>query len=40
MISPNAGRPELQIPFEILQSRYGTPGPYNAGVLGFLEGAA
>jgi hypothetical protein len=30
---------ELKIPFEILQSRYGTPGPYNAGVLGFLEGA-
>ena len=30
---------ELKIPFEILQSRYGTPGPYNAGVLGFLESA-
>jgi type IV pilus assembly protein PilM len=30
---------ELKIPFEILQSRYGTPGPYNAGVLGFLENA-
>ena len=30
---------ELKIPFEILQSRYGTPGPYNAGVLGFMEGA-
>lgn len=28
---------ELKIPFEVLQSRYGTPGPYNAGVLGFLE---
>jgi len=30
---------ELKIPFEPLQSRYGTPGPYNAGVLGFLEHA-
>ena len=30
---------ELKIPFEILQSRYGAPGPYNAGVLGFLESA-
>jgi type IV pilus assembly protein PilM len=30
---------ELNIPFEILQSRYGTPGPYNAGVMGFLESA-
>ena len=28
---------ELNIPFEILQSRFGTPGPYNAGVLGYLE---
>src|SRR5450432_753879 len=26
---------EVNIPFEILQSRYGTHGPYNAGVLGY-----
>ncbi len=30
---------ELSIPFEILQSRYGTPGPHNSGVLGYMESA-
>ncbi len=28
---------ELGVPFEPLHSRFGTPGPYNAGLLGYLE---
>jgi type IV pilus assembly protein PilM len=28
---------ELGVPFEALRSRLGTPGPYNAGLLGYLE---
>jgi type IV pilus assembly protein PilM len=28
---------ELGVPFEQLRSRFGTPGPYNAGLLGYLE---
>ena len=28
---------DLDTKVEVLQSRYGTPGPYNAGVLGFME---
>jgi type IV pilus assembly protein PilM len=31
---------EVKVPVEILQSRFGTPGPHNAGILGFLEDAA
>lgn len=30
---------ELKISVELLGSRFGTPGPYNAGLLGYLEGA-
>jgi type IV pilus assembly protein PilM len=30
---------ELKVPVEVLTSRYGTPGPHNAGMLGFMEGA-
>ena len=29
----------LQVEVQHLQSRYGTPGPFNAGLLGYLEGA-
>ena len=29
---------ELQLPVESLQSRFGAPGPHNAGLLGYLEG--
>jgi len=28
---------ELGVPFEQMRSRLGTPGPYNAGLLGYLE---
>jgi hypothetical protein len=28
---------ELGVPFEPVRSRFGTPGPYNAGLLGYLE---
>jgi len=28
---------ELGVPFEPLRSRFGTPGPYNAGLIGYLE---
>ena len=31
---------ELQVPVEILQSRFGTPGPHNAGLFGFMEDAS
>ena len=30
---------ELKVSVEVLKSRYGTPGPHNAGMLGFLEAA-
>ena len=29
---------ELQLPVEVLQSRYGTPGEFNAGLYGYLQG--